>query len=481
MSACLIYQTKSECYIGADTAISSEKRLYGEYEKLFNHNGELIFSAGLTKFCDIVKEFIESDLETDIDNLRKFCLRNYGTEDWYYTEDNKKLICEVVVVKRIRGIVHTYILSSTSNFKIEEIVAIKDEVQINAIGINNEELLTSFRKHYDSQVNKIVMNKVFESAFNDVVNEFVGGHLDFYALLEGSYIGKPISTNKVIQYRFKLKDKYEVSEFDLLMNYIKAHCFLGTELDSDGIRRAKMKLFDSDGKTTLIDDRGLTLKDQVNFVDNLSSNAPMIIPYRVDEGVREIRKAILTLYLKPFRVYSKGLKAGGTISTKGYSSFDGGGGTSESGGGYYNTISSGMESYVNMYSNFSTHTSNTSQADHYHHIDKEQFQHYHNSVLNLSPHFHQLKSHSHITNITLDTTHNHEQIYGCIDLEGEEHFPSNCSVYINDVLVRSGINSNVEIDITNKIKLNQMNTIRITSATNGRIVANVFMSNFSSW
>lgn len=481
MSACLIYQTKNNCYIGADTAISSEKRLYGEYEKLFNHNGELIFSAGLTKFCDIVKEFIESDLETDIDNLRKFCLRNYGTEDWYYTEDNKKFICEVVVVKRIRGIVYTYILSSTSNFKVEEIVAIGDEVQINAIGINNEELLTSFRKHYDSQVNKIVMNKVFESAFNDVVNEFVGGHLDFYALLEGSYIGKPISTNKVIQYRFKLKDKYEVSEFDLLMNYIKAHCFLGTELDSDGIRRAKMKLFDSDGKTTLIDDRGLTLKDQVNFVDNLSSNAPMIIPYRVDDGIREIRKAILTLYLKPFRVYSKGLKSGGAITSQGYSSLSGGGGTSESGGGYYNTISSGMESYVNMYSNFSTHTSNTSQADHYHHIDKEQFQHYHNSVLNLSPHFHQLKSHSHITNITLDTTHNHEQIYGCIDLEGEEHFPSNCSVYINDVLVRSGINSNAEIDITNKIKLNQMNTIRITSATNGRIVANVFMSNFSKW
>lgn len=463
MSLCLIYQTKDTCYVGADTAISDgEKRLGGKYEKLYNHLGQLVFCAGLVKFSKMVRDEIEKEFEIDVEALRKYCLRNYGTEDWYYDE-NKKIICEIVVVKRINGIVHSYTLSSLNNFKIEETVIENDEMEVTVVGFNKDEVLETFKKHYYKHTGDILVNKLFKDVFNDSVCEVVGGELSFYALLEGNYCGIPKHTNKILQFNFKLNDKYRVNKINILDFIDNANLFLGTETDEDGVRRARFRLISEDGEQTLIDDRGLTLKDQVNFVDNLSKNFPIIIPYRVDEGVREVRKAIISLIFQKYRAFERGANSNLTQT----SSYEGGINIVTAGGNSNLTVETPSKNYFTDLGGSVTDESGAVVG--HNHIIK------HTHSINIDTyHEHRIKQDSHRHTLS---PHNHSLEFGVY----EDTMPSECSVYLNNVLVKSGINSSCEIDVTKFIQLNKINEIKITSNTNGRIVANVFMSNFSKW
>ena len=88
-------------------------------------------------------------------------------------------------------------------------------------------------------------------------------------------------------------------------------------------------------------------------------------------------------------------------------------------------------------------------------------------------------SHSYSLNIPnhehrLDTTHSHKLSYGIY----EDSKPTNVAVYVNGNLVVNGVNDDREIDVTRFMQLNKVNEIKITSATNGRIVCNVFSKTF---
>ena len=53
-------------------------------------------------------------------------------------------------------------------------------------------------------------------------------------------------------------------------------------------------------------------------------------------------------------------------------------------------------------------------------------------------------------------------------------------VYVNNVLVndQAPINSDVDLDITQHIRIGQRNDIRIETETNGRITCNLFTKSF---
>lgn len=160
MSACLMYQTRDKCYICADTAISNEncKRIEGSFEKVYNHNAQLVFCAGLARFSRMVREVIESEDEIDLEKLRKYCLKNYGSEDWYYDIDNKRMICEILIVKRINGVIHSYLLSSYNNFRVEESVIENNDADVIAVGFEKEKLLEAFEKKYNDCVGTRFVN-----------------------------------------------------------------------------------------------------------------------------------------------------------------------------------------------------------------------------------------------------------------------------------------------------------------------------------
>ena len=89
-------------------------------------------------------------------------------------------------------------------------------------------------------------------------------------------------------------------------------------------------------------------------------------------------------------------------------------------------------------------------------------------------HTHQIPDHSH----QIDTTHEHALKYGIFE---EPSKCSNVKVYINNTLFAENINSDKELNITEKIKIGQRNDIRIETETNGRITCNLFTKSFAAF
>lgn len=462
MSTCLIYQSKNNMAMGADTAISvNGKRVYGDYKKITNICGQLVFVGGLKIFSELINDYIEDKTPIDLIELRNLCLKNYGTSDYYYDEDGNRIVCKVAISRReLDGIVHTYILSSTNGFKIEDLyIENEGECEVLSIGLNDEELLNSYKKYSNKFINQdgnIQIDKVFRKAFEEIITEEIGGHLDLYIL-------KPVEYNfratQVIYNRYILEDKYKATIFDFVSNEVKK-LFLGTE-EIDGVTKTRLRLMSEDGQELLISEDGLCLKDQVNFVDNVSPSYPIVIPYRVDEGIREVRKCILTLYLQKYRAYERSAK-----SNQMQTSSEGGGFNIVTGGGNSSTtVTSPQAEYFtglegNVYDEYGNKLGHNHSMKHGHTFSINT---YHEHEISQKAHSHTLEPHSH-------------------DLEFgvyEDTMPSDITVKVNGVVVTNNINSNCEIDITKNIKLNSMNNIEIHSKTNGRIVANLWMSNFS--
>lgn len=244
--------------------------------------------------------------------------------------------------------------------------------------------------------------------------------------------------------------------------------FLGLERDSiTGYQIAKLELKSADGQSVVLDENGILLKDQVNFVDNISKDFPIIIPYRIDEGTKSVKKAILTLYLQKYRAYEKSAK-----NNKQQTSSSSGGFSINASGGNSSVSVETPQSFA-FTSAESLDVGNIEGESGMTRLHNHTLAHTHSMTIN-TYHTHSISKepHSH----TLEA-HNHELEFGVY----EDTMPSNISIYINNELVRSGINSNVELDVTNKLKIGKMNEIKITSSTNGRIVSNVFSSHFSLW
>ena len=137
-------------------------------------------------------------------------------------------------------------------------------------------------------------------------------------------------------------------------------------------------------------------------------------------------------------------------------------------------VLAGQFSYDNV--DTSRGSFHTSKVNHYHTVEIPLISHTHDVDVTVTVPNH---SHGYSLNIpnhehTLDTTHSHNLSYGIY----EDSKPTNVAVYVNGNLVVSGINDDREIDVTRFMQLNKTNEIKITSATNGRIVCNVFSKTF---
>lgn len=264
--------------------------------------------------------------------------------------------------------------------------------------------------------------------------------------------------------------------------YKRVRVKLGLFDDGNGGRKAGLTLYDKTGRSVVLDENGIIQTNQYIHSNDLDSSNALEFEHIVDEGVYEIRKTTISLAFKEFRATVKSLNSGGSSVSQ--TSSNGGGytGTSGAGGYYYDTRSTQNLQY-NSDRDIATTTpyaidSPTEDLDyygrHYHYIFRETLKHWHDIQIEIPSHNHSVSIPVHSHSLTIDTTHNHALIQG-IYLGSK---PSNCSLYVNDVLVRSGINSDITIDIKNYLTIGKANKIKITSSTLGRLQLTVFSKMF---
>lgn len=258
--------------------------------------------------------------------------------------------------------------------------------------------------------------------------------------------------------------------------------FLGTELEN-GVRKARLRLYGKDGKGLVLSEEGIVSEFQFCDRSHVDSGTPMESYFRIRNNVSEIKECIISIKLRPFRVYSKGMEAGGSF-TQAVTSRSGGGSTSGVGGSYTNTFNTGTgnPTWTSVVGDALTQLDTNSTLNpgrHFHPIDKLYFEHSHfGSVkVDIPLHHHSTPDHQHTTDITIDS-HVHPERYGCFDLE---QMPSNVSLKINGRIVESGINTDREINIERYISKNTINEIVLTSDTIGVIHFNLYCKSFVIW
>lgn len=255
--------------------------------------------------------------------------------------------------------------------------------------------------------------------------------------------------------------------------------FLGTELEN-GVRKARLRLYGKDGKGLVLSEDGIISEFQYSDRSAVDLNSPMYSYFRIDNNVNVLKKCILMIKLRPFRVYSKGMEGGGAY-VQGVSTLNGGGTTSSSGGGYTNTLTSSNQNYVSFQSEFTTNPQvEYTGGNHVHPISKFQFEHDHSVSISIGTHKHSCPDHSHTTNIDIPN-HTHAEKYGCYDLSGVENMPSNIVLKVNGRVVRNNINSDTEVDITSYLSIGQVNEIILESFTRGHIYINLYSKSFVTW
>lgn len=260
--------------------------------------------------------------------------------------------------------------------------------------------------------------------------------------------------------------------------------FLGTEM-VNGVRKAKLRLYGKNGGLTLSED-GILSPNQLVVTDNLSQGYDLNIPFVVDEGVNILKKVQVTLLFDKYRGYTRGSGSGGGTSA---TSSDGGGfnyGSTTSGGGAsYSTTTTTTTGWSGMGSGNVFNTSYPQnwgqQANHYHYMSEETMRHTHGGInINIPSHSHSfsVSQNNHRHSVTLQN-HLHEEIHG-IYIDNNSNV-ENAKIYVNDVLVAENIYTNTIIDITNKLKLNSVNYIRISNEKNVRVTASIYSKAFTLW
>ncbi|MGL5331192.1 MAG: hypothetical protein ACRDD7_18150 [Peptostreptococcaceae bacterium] len=250
--------------------------------------------------------------------------------------------------------------------------------------------------------------------------------------------------------------------------------FIGTELDSNGVRKAVFRLVGKDGSLNLSED-GILSELQFNNDKNVDANAPLLIKARLRNNVSSIKDGLLSINLLPFRVYSKGMaNAGQIISTL----------TSSDGGSYYsNTTKSSTAQKSNAGDLPSNLVGITSEALPYEGFELTTKFHWHETWMETS-HYHNvdvevnIPNHYHTTRFTIDG-HMHEEVKGCYDEANTK--PTNVRVVVNGQTVRTGINSDIEINIGAYLLKDRINEIYLYSDTIGSIQTNLSIQYFKQW
>lgn len=259
----------------------------------------------------------------------------------------------------------------------------------------------------------------------------------------------------------------------------------------DGIKKASLLLMSKDGQRVLISEDGLSGNDSLMNEQNCDSSHPMYFPVDIPENIREIRSAKLYLHFSKYRADFRSLAGGGSSHSSSTSSSGGGvSTTTASGGGISTSTASGggtvkVSSQRLVNSNGETIVPIVESREmlgeitgllpeHGHSVNLPS--HQHNFSLNSHQHSINIPNHTHNFSLSINS-HTHPIEWGIY----ESTFPSKVSVYVNNVRIKENINGDSVVDITEHLKLNQLNKIEVTTATNGRINALLSMTTFSSF
>lgn len=256
--------------------------------------------------------------------------------------------------------------------------------------------------------------------------------------------------------------------------------FLGTET-VNGVKKAKLRLLSKDGREVVLSEDGILNTSQAPLIENVSAGYGFEFPYIVDEGVTSLKKVLITLIFTKYRGYTRGSSAGGsTVAT----SSSGGGfsyGSTSGAGGYSYSSQSSEYSDVAPFQTYTSDNKEHGDGTHNHTYYQDVISHSHDYVVETPNHSHYFSvsqtDHNHSVSIN---EHSHSEIHGIyVD---ENSSVQNARIYVNDVLVAQNINSEkFQFDITNNLKLNSTNYIKITNDKNVRVCVNIFEKKFVAW
>lgn len=516
MSACLILQQNDRCYMCSDSAVSSKVngsyvRIRDDAKKIFEIDDMLIFCSGNMKIVNSIICNIYKSKNPSILKISEICKHNYCNCD---------SLLEMFVCKRSNeSEISTFQISSYNKFDIIERVAKKGSTQLLSLGFNSDVNFNIFKNEVINGDN--VLN-IFEESFKKMSCNEVGGEISIYEYNTSIKLLKKtrVDNINIINKKFDTYNNYylvgktivgeiilgeklfitsELGEFYIgEMNddakgfglSIKEgevqRIFLGTEL-VNGVRKARLRLYDKNGQGLVLSEDGIISEFQFCDRSAVDNGSPMYSYFRIQNNVNILKECVLSLKLRPFRVYSKGVEGGGAY-VQGLSSLNGGGSTSGGGGSYYEVVgstseyssvsSSGMN-YIGWSGN--ERTLEETPQHHYHDLYSSELHRHSVSVpINIPIHYHSTPSHQHTTNINIPN-HTHSEKYGCFDLSGSDNNPSDVSIRINGQTVMNNINSDVELNITTYLLKGQMNEIIISSNTRGQIYFNLYNKAFVLW
>lgn len=259
-----------------------------------------------------------------------------------------------------------------------------------------------------------------------------------------------------------------------------------------GEKKASLLLMSKDGRRTIISEDGMLNNDSQLLESNISKNYPMYFPVMIEDSIVSIYKAKLYLRFFKYRADFRGTEAGGASVSSSTSSSGGAITTSTANGGGANssTVSGGgsvrvsEQRLVNDKGETIVPIVESRQLgevitgllpEHGHSVNLPS----HSHGFSLNPHQHQITIPSHEHNFSFSVSnHDHKPIYGVVE---QNSTCSNVTIYVNDVPIQTNINGDAVIDITSYLKLNTLNKIEISSATNGRINCLLSMTTFNSF
>lgn len=515
MSSCIIIQQNKKCYMCADSAVSctldgENFRVGDDAEKIFKHDNSIIFCSGNMTIATHMINYIKQLTDISIENIVK------KIKDIYIAE---KGMFEIFIAKLDRdSTIKTYQISSYNNFKPIIRKTNKGSTNILAVGFKVDKALDSVKQNIGKH-NSI--EDMFKQIFDDIKCPEIGGMISLfeisdkhnknilnYKLKEGLY--KPFTkkgTNKhlviaeTIMGEAILGEKMTISnpentirlDGDGLSIYDSLgilRCRMGL-YEMDGIKKASLLLMSKDGQRVLISEDGLSGNDSLMNEQNCDSSHPMYFPVDIPENIREIRSAKLYLHFSKYRADFRSLAGGGSSHSSSTSSSGGGvSTTTASGGGISTSTASGggtvkVSSQRLVNSNGETIVPIVESREmlgeitgllpeHGHSVNLPS--HQHNFSLNSHQHSINIPNHTHNFSLSINS-HTHPIEWGIY----ESTFPSKVSVYVNNVRIKENINGDSVVDITEHLKLNQLNKIEVTTATNGRINALLSMTTFSSF
>ena len=245
-----------------------------------------------------------------------------------------------------------------------------------------------------------------------------------------------------------------------------------------------LKITDSKGKNTVLDERGILQIWQEGRTDNVDKSNPLELNIFIPKNTLSIHQTLLRFKLLPFRAYSKATKDDGYTSDS--TSWDGGNYTStDSGGGVStSTQSSNHKSDTTgkaYYDGGMVSTQSSNNHEHNYYLVKS-----HEHTFSLPSHDHNFSIPNHNHNVSIGghshsftvASHNHDIDYGIYKDSGKA---SGVKVLINgvdrtiDISGSSLINENKnDLNITKFMNIGKWNTISLSSNSLGRIDSTIF-------